>query len=225
MRPGLIIHPYHRCQEGSGMAFRFFPKEVDFFAGFEKAGRNIIEASTILVELFDSFDKLPERVARIQDIEHDNDDLTHETMKQLGQTFVTPIDREDIHALASSMDDVLDFIWAAGDRVLLFKVAEPRPGAAKLARSLKQNTEVVHRAMQELRRKKYAACMDSCIEINRLENEADTIFREEIARLFTHETDPILIIKWKEILEHLELATDKCEDVANTIESVVLKHA
>ncbi len=207
------------------MAIRLFPKEVDFFAGFERAGRNIIDASTILVELFETFENIDKHVARIRDIEHDNDDVTHETMKQLGKTFVTPIDREDIHMLASSLDDVLDFLWAAGDRVALFKVTAGRPGATALAKSLKENTIVVHRAMQELRRKKYAAAMDSCIEINRLENEADRIFREAIANLFTKETDPILIIKWKEILEHLEIATDKCEDVANTIESVILKHA
>jgi predicted phosphate transport protein (TIGR00153 family) len=207
------------------MAIRLFPRQTDFFANFEKAGRNIIEASTILVELFETFENIDERVARIHDIEHDNDDLTHETMRQLGQTFVTPIDREDIHALASTLDDVLDFLWAAGDRVALFKVPEGRPGATALAKSLRENTIVVHRAMQELRRKKYAAALESCIEINRLENEADRIFRETIAELFTRETDPILIIKWKEVLEHLELATDKCEDVANTIESVVLKHA
>jgi predicted phosphate transport protein (TIGR00153 family) len=207
------------------MAIRFFPRNIDFFAGFEKAGRNIIEASTILVELFDTFQNIDHHVARIHAIEHDNDDLTHVTMQQLGQTFVTPIDREDIHALASSLDDVLDFLWAAGDRVALFKVPTGRPGATALARSLNENTIVVHRAMQELRRRKYAAALESCIEINRLENEADRIFRETIADLFTTETDPVVIIKWKEILEHLELATDKCEDVANTIESVVLKHA
>lgn len=207
------------------MALRFFPTDTDFFAGFEKACSNIIDASTILVELFETFENIDEHVARIHDLEHDNDDLTHETMRKLGQTFVTPIDREDIHALASSLDDVLDFLWAAGDRVALFKVPRGRPGATALAKSLKENTLVVQRAMQELRRKKYAAALESCIEINRLENEADTIFRETIADLFTNETDPILIIKWKEVLEHLELATDKCEDVANTIESVVLKHA
>jgi len=207
------------------MPIRFFPKDVDFFSAFEQAGRNLIDASAVLVELFDSFDKLDEKVARIQDIEHNNDDLTHQTMKKLGQTFVTPIDREDIHALATSLDDVLDFLWAAGDRVLLFGVPETRPGAAALARSLHENTTIVHRAMRELRQKKYAAALESCIEINRLENEADEIFRKEIAGLFTTEKDPILIIKWKEILEHLEIATDKCEDVANTIESVVLKHA
>jgi len=207
------------------MAIRLFPKDVDFFSKFEKAGSNTIEAANILVELFDTFQNIDERVARIHDIEHENDDLTHETMQQLGQTFVTPIDREDIHALATSLDDVLDLLWAAGDRVALFKVSHGRPGATALARSLRENTIVVHRAMQELRRKKYAAALESCIEINRLENEADELFRKEIAALFTHETDPILIIKWKEILEHLELATDKCEDVANTIESVVLKYA
>lgn len=207
------------------MAIRFFPRDVDFFAGFEKAGHNLMDASSILVELFASFDKVDEHIARIQDIEHDNDDLTHETMKKLGQTFVTPIDREDIHALASSLDDVLDFLWAAGDRVALFGIKAPRPGAATLARSLHENTVVVHRAMKELRQKKYAAALECCIEINRLENEADEIFRKEIAALFTSETDPILIIKWKEVLEYLEVATDKCEDVANTIESVVLKHA
>jgi uncharacterized protein Yka (UPF0111/DUF47 family) len=207
------------------MAIRFFPKDIDFFSQFEKAGSNTIEAANILVELFDTFENIEERIARIHDIEHENDDLTHETMQQLGQTFVTPIDREDIHALATSLDDVLDLLWAAGDRVALFKVPQGRPGATALARSLQENTIVVHRAMQELRRKKYAAALESCIEINRLENVADELFRTEIAALFTEETDPILIIKWKEILELLEFATDKCEDVANTIESVVLKYA
>ncbi len=207
------------------MAIRFFPKEVDFFSQFEKAGSNTIEAANILVELFSTFENIDERIKRIHDIEHENDDLTHDVMQQLGQTFVTPIDREDIHALATSLDDVLDLLWAAGDRVALFKVSHGRPGATALARSLQENTIVVHRAMQELRRKKYAAALESCIEINRLENAADELFRKEIAALFTQETDPILIIKWKEILEHLELATDKCEDVANTIESVILKYA
>jgi predicted phosphate transport protein (TIGR00153 family) len=207
------------------MAIRFFPKDVDFFSQFEKAGSNTIEAANILVELFETFENIDDHIKRIHDIEHENDDLTHEVMQQLGQTFVTPIDREDIHALASSLDDVLDLLWAAGDRVALFKVTQGRPGATALARSLQENTIVVHRAMQELRRKKYAAALESCIEINRLENAADELFRKEIAALFTQEKDPILIIKWKEILEHLELATDKCEDVANTIESVVLKYA
>jgi uncharacterized protein Yka (UPF0111/DUF47 family) len=206
------------------MAIRFFPRNIDFFAGFEKAGRNIIEASTILVELFDTFQNIDHHVARIHAIEHDNDDLTHVTMQQLGQTFVTPIDREDIHALASSLDDVLDFLWAAGDRVALFKVPTGRPGATALARSLNENTIVVHRAMQELRRRKYAAALESCIEINRLENEGDAILRAALGKLFRHQKDPIALIKWKEIYELLESATDRCEDVANIIESVILQN-
>jgi len=132
---------------------------------------------------------------------------------------------EVIHALASGLDDVLDLTWAAADRVVLFHVPASRPGALALARSLKQNTETVHRAVQELRKKQYAALKKTCIDINSLENEADRLFREAIGKLFDDEKDPILLIKWKAILEHIELATDKCEDVANTLESVVLKHA
>jgi predicted phosphate transport protein (TIGR00153 family) len=207
------------------MAIKLFPKEINFFDIFEKSSQNLIDASTQLVELFERFDDLDARIKRIHDIEHDNDELTHEIMSRLSQTFLTPIDREDIHALATSLDDVLDFLWAAGDRVQLFGVASTRPGAIKLARSLEASCEVVRHAFQELKRKKYSAVLQDCIEINRLENDADLIFREAIGELFEHERDPILIIKWKEILEHIELATDRCEDVANTLESVVLKHA
>lgn len=203
---------------------RFFPKEVNFFEVFDRAARNLIEASTQIVDLFEHFDRLEERVQRLRDIEHDNDDLTHETMRRLSKTFLTPIDREDIHALAASLDDVLDLMWAAGDRTALFDVKTGLPGAVTLARSLKQNCMTVHRAISELKKKNYKGVQECCIEINRLENEADQIFRDAIAELFDKERDPILIIKWKEILEHLELATDKCEDVANTLETVVLKH-
>jgi uncharacterized protein len=203
---------------------RFFPREVNFFEIFDRAAGNLMEASAQLVELFERFDNLEERVKRIHAIEHDNDDLTHETMRRLSQTFLTPIDREDIHALAASLDDVLDLMWAAGDRTALFHVKTGLPGAVALARSLRENCSIVQRAIQELKKKNYKGVQVHCIEINRLENEADEIFREAIAELFEKERDPILIIKWKEILEHLELATDKCEDVANTLETVVLKH-
>ncbi len=204
---------------------RFFPRQIDFFEIFERASRNLITASDELVGLFNHFDRIDERIEVIQDLEHDNDDLTHEVMQELAKTFLTPIDREDIHALASGLDDVLDLTWAAADRVVLFHVPASRPGALALARSLKQNTETVHRAVQELRKKQYAALKKTCIDINSLENEADRLFREAIGKLFDDEKDPILLIKWKAILEHIELATDKCEDVANTLESVVLKHA
>jgi len=206
------------------MAIRLFPKKVDFFSIFESSAKNLVDASAELLELFEHFDNLEARVAKIRDWEHDNDDLTHETMSQLNQTFLTPIDREDIHALTTSLDDVLDLLWAAGDRVVLFGVESSRSSAVELARSLQKNCLVVQGAIGQLRRKKYAAVREACIEINRLENEADLIFRKAIAELFNTETDPIQLIKWKEILEHIELATDKCEDVANTLEAVVLKH-
>jgi len=206
------------------MAIRLFPKKVDFFSIFEKSAKNLVDASSELLGLFEHFDDLEARVAKIRDWEHDNDDLTHETMSRLNQTFLTPIDREDIHALTTSLDDVLDFLWAAGDRVVLYGVESSRSSAIELARSLRENCLVVQRAIGELRRKDYTALRDDCIEINRLENEADAIFRKAMAELFETEADPIQLIKWKEILEYIELATDKCEDVANTLEAVVLKH-
>ncbi len=203
---------------------RFFPKQVDFFEIFERSSQNLIVASKELVALFEHFDRHDERIKVIHDLEHANDDLTHEVMQQLAKTFLTPIDREDIHALATGLDDIMDLTWASADRVALFKVPATRPRAITLARALKDSTETVHRAIQELRRKKYTALQQTCIDINSLENESDVIFREAIGVLFEQEKDPILLIKWKEILELLELATDKCEDVANTLESIVLKH-
>lgn len=204
---------------------RLFPRQVDFFSVFARASQNLIKASGRLVELFEKFENVDEQVKAIEDLEHENDDLTHEVMQHLARTFLTPIDREDIHALAKGLDDIMDFTWAAADRVVLFRVHRTRPYALALARSLQENTETVHRAIEELRAKKYVALRKSCIDINSLENDADSLFREAMERIFDEEKDPVLLIKWKEILEHIELATDKCEDVANTLESVVLKHA
>ncbi|RMG03631.1 MAG: DUF47 domain-containing protein [Nitrospirae bacterium] len=200
------------------------PKKLDFFEIFDKASRNLIEAARRLVDLFEHFDDIERRVKEIHDLEHEGDLLTHEAIRMLNKTFLTPIDREDIHALICRIDDVLDLIWASADRLLLFKVAEPLEGAAELANSLKENTKVIHRAIAELKSKKYSFVQDLCIEINRLENEADRMFRKTIGNMFEKETDPIKIIKWKEILEHLENATDRCEDVANILEGIVLKH-
>lgn len=204
---------------------KFIPKTIDFFELFDKASENLIEASNRLVELFETFDTIETRVKAIHELEHEGDLLTHEIMRRLNKTFLTPIDREDIHALAARMDDVLDLMWAAADRVNLFKVKNKLPGSIELAQSLQSNVKAIHRAITELRQKKYSFVQDLCIEINRLENEADRIFRKLISGLFQTETNPVEIIKWKEILEHLETATDRCEDVANVLESIVLKHA
>lgn len=204
---------------------RLFPKEIDFFEIFDQASKNLINAATALVELFENFDNLDVRIKKIHSLEHEGDLLTHETMRRLNKTFLTPIDREDIHALASRLDDVLDLIWAAADRFLLYRIDRKIEGVVALAVSLKENTEAIHRAIKELKGKRYSFVQDMCIEINRLENEADRIFRKAMGKLFENETDPIFIIKWKEILEHLENATDQCEDVANILEGIVLKHA
>ncbi|RMG71316.1 MAG: DUF47 domain-containing protein [Nitrospirae bacterium] len=204
---------------------RFFPKKLDFYELFDRASQNLIEASKELTELFKHFDRLEERVKSIHALEHEGDLLTHEAIRMLNQTFLTPIDREDIHALACRLDDILDLIWASADRFILFRINQKIDGAEELAQSLLENTQTIHRAIAELRNKKYSFVHDLCIEINRLENEADRIFRKAIGDLFENHQDPIFIIKWKEILEHLENATDLCEDVANILEGIVLKNA
>jgi len=203
---------------------RLFPKKLDFFEIFHSASQNLIKASEQLVELFREFDRIEQRTKAIHDLEHEGDLLTHEAIRMLNQTFLTPIDREDIHALVSRLDDVLDLIWASADRVNLFKVTEKVEGVEELALSLMEHTRTIDRAIDELKRKRYSFVQDLCIEINRLENEADRIFRKAIGELFEKEKDPIRVIKWKEILEHLENATDRCEDVANILEGIVLKH-
>lgn len=142
----------------------------------------------------------------------------------LNQTFLTPIDREDIHALVSRLDDVFDLIWASADRIYLFKVTEKVEGVEQLATSLMEHTKTLDLAIEELKKKCYSFVQDLCIEINRLENETDRIFRKAIGDMFEKEKDPFRVIKWKEILEHLENATDRCEDVANILEGIVLKH-
>lgn len=204
---------------------KFFPKKLDFYELFDNASKNLIKAAEQLKELFVRFDNIETRVKEIHALEHEGDLLTHEAIRMLNQTFLTPIDREDIHALACRLDDILDLIWASADRFMLFKIDQKVTGAEELAQSLVDNANTIHRAITELRNKKYSFVHDLCIEINRLENEADRIFRRAIGNLFENIKDPILIIKWKEILEHLENATDRCEDVANILEGIVLKNA
>jgi uncharacterized protein Yka (UPF0111/DUF47 family) len=146
-------------------------------------------------------------------------------MKQLNKTFITPIDREDLHELAASLDDVLDLIWGAVDRISVFKVKESTNEAISMSKDLLITTEVMHKAIQKLKEKNYSHVQEYCIEINRLENRIDRDFRDALGKLFDEVKDPILIIKWKDIYEHLEDAADRCEDVANVIESIVLKYA
>jgi len=202
-----------------------FPKEIDFFEIFDRDALNITKASVMLVALMENFDRLDERAKEIYEVEQEGDVLTHEIMKKLNKTFITPIDREDLHALAASLDDILDLIWGAVDRMVVFKIAEATNEAIEMAKELQTTTEVIHKAIHKLKEKQYGHVQDYCIEINRLENKIDRTFRDALGKLFEEIKDPILIIKWKEIYEHLEDASDKCEDVANVLEAIVLKYA
>lgn len=204
---------------------KFFPKEIDFFEIFDKTSLNITKAASHLVDLMENFDNLEARAKEIHEVEQDSDMLTHDIMKKLNKTFITPIDREDLYALASRMDDVIDLIWAVADRIVVFKVKEPMPEAIVMAKDILTTAEVMHKAVKKLKAKNYAHVQEHCIEINRLENKVDRGFRDALGKLFDDVKDPILIIKWKEIYEHLEDASDRCEDVANVLEAIVLKYA
>ncbi len=204
---------------------KFFPKEIDFFEIFDKTSLNITKAASHLVDLMENFDNLEARAKEIHEVEQDSDMLTHDIMKKLNKTFITPIDREDLYALASRMDDVIDLIWAVADRIVVFKVKEPMPEAIVMAKDILTTAEVMHKAVKKLKAKNYAHVQEYCIEINRLENKVDRGFRDALGKLFDDVKDPILIIKWKEIYEHLEDASDRCEDVANVLEAIVLKYA
>jgi len=203
---------------------KLLKKDSDFFDIFDQIGKNIVATSERLVELFENFENLPDKVKAINDLEHENDLITHDLIRRLNKTFITPIDREDIMALGSRMDDVIDLMWVAAERVQIFKIQEPTTESLALARTLKSSAELVYKALTHLRRKKYSFIQDICIEIHGLENQNDRIFHEALGKMFDEIKDPITIIKWKEIYEDLETATDRCEDVANIFESIVLKY-
>lgn len=204
---------------------RFFLKDSDFFTLFDKVAANITHAATLLVALMENFRTIDAWAKEIHELEQEGDVFTHDIIRKLNKTFITPLDREDIHALATTLDDILDLIWAAVDRLTVFKLKEATPWAVTMSRDLLTTTEFVHKAIKKLREKNYSHVQEYCIEINKLENRIDRGFRDALGHLFDEIKDPILIIKWKEIYEHLEDASDKCEDVANILEAIVLKHA
>jgi predicted phosphate transport protein (TIGR00153 family) len=204
---------------------RLIPRETKFFDLFADIANNVIDGARVLAELLNDYDyqKMPDAVARITYIEHRGDEMTHQILVKLNQTFITPFDREDIHLMASSLDDVLDFIFSAADRLLNYKIVEPSPSAKLLAGIILRQTEELGKAVALLG--KEGQVLQHCVEVNRLENEADKVSREAIGRLFEGEPDPITLIKLKELLEVLEEASDKAEDVANVLETVILKSA
>jgi predicted phosphate transport protein (TIGR00153 family) len=203
---------------------RVIPREMKFFDMFVEMSNNLTTGARVLVQLLDGKNDVPATVQKIKDIEHQGDNLTHALLKKLNQTFITPFDREDIHRLASSVDDVLDFINAAAERMLLYKINNPPPAAAKLAEIIVRQSEEISAAMALLE-KDQDGVLAHCVKVNQFENEADSVCRAAIGALFDNEKDPITLIKIKELFEVLETATDKAEDAANVLEAVVLKSA
>ena len=202
---------------------RLIPKDNSFFDMFAAMSNNLIDAARALVDLFADYQNVEKKIEDIRRIEHVGDEMTHSVMRKLNQTFITPFDREDIHTLASSLDDVVDFINAACARIIMYRITDPPAEAGALARLILAQCVELEKAVSHLQ--KNGDVLKHCVEINRLENEADQVCRVAIARLFDHETNPITLIKIKELLEFLETATDKAEDVADVLETVVLKNA
>jgi len=202
---------------------RLIPRDTSFFTMFSQMADNLIAGAQVLVDLFADYQKVEERIREIRRIEHVGDDLTHAILTKLNQTFITPFDREDIHRLASSLDDVLDLINAAGARITMYKITHPPPAAVELARLILLQSQELKKALSLMQ--KNGDVLNHCVEINRLENEADLVSRQAIATLFEQEKDPIALIKGKELVEVLETATDKAEDAADVLETVVLKNA
>jgi uncharacterized protein len=202
---------------------RLVPKDKKFFDMFAEMAANISEGARLLKAILDDFENVEVRVKQLKDLEHKGDDMTHAVLVKLNQTFITPFDREDIHQLASKLDDVLDYVYAAGERLVMYKILSAPPAAAELAGVIIRQADQLSKAVSML--EKHDDVLEICVEINRLENEADQIGRAALAALFEREKDPISLIKIKELIEVLETATDKAEDAANVLESVVLKSA
>ena len=190
---------------------------------FDRQAENVHEGAKAMVEMLEYFSDPAAGSETIKSLEHAGDVITHDIMTRLNQTFITPFDREDIHELASTIDDVLDLIDAVAARLVMYHIVAIKPGVVDLAKTVSEATRIIVEAIRVLEKEDHI--LDYCAEINRLENQADRQCRALLAELFDQEKDPVQIIKWKEIIETLEFAADKCEDVANVIKGVTLKNA
>lgn len=205
---------------------QLLPRDMRFFDLFEDASAHMVEAARRLIEFMDNYEDVEAKARGIKDIEHRADTVTHEIMNELRKTFIPPLEREDIAALAESLDDVVDYIEDAAARMVLYKVNQPTPTAQRLARVILQMAEEIQQTLPLLRNKDdMRRILRATVEINRMENEADDIARLGLMELFENPTDVLHVIKWREIYEVLEGATDRGEDVANVLEGVVLKHS
>jgi predicted phosphate transport protein (TIGR00153 family) len=205
---------------------RLLPHDATFFAHFDAQGAKTVEGCRAFLQMVEDPTALEAKAERVKQIEHECDDITHAVVASLHKTFITPIDRNDIYRLITKMDDIMDMVEAAADRVALYDILKMTPDVGDLARCLVSSAEHVLGAVSGIKElNKPSGILQHCVEINRLENVADNLLRRALAKLFREEKDPIAVIKWKEIYETLEAATDRCEDVANIIEGVVLENS
>jgi len=205
---------------------KFLPEEVKFSDHFEKLAEKIQEGGMLFMEILNDYSGSEAKVSKMKEIEHEADDIARGIYEKLHKTFITPMDREDIYALANKMDSILDMIESSTARMHLYGIKETVPEIKELAlilnKSLALVTKVVY-AMRQ-RRKNVKMILETCVEINTLENEGDHILRRSMVHLFEHEKDAIELVKWKDIFERIEEATDMCEDVSNIIEGMILKY-
>lgn len=204
----------------------FIPRDMEFYDLFEQETANLVVAGEKLVDLFNNYEDVEAKAKELKDLEHKGDVITHQIIARVHRSFVTPIDSEDITLLAHSLDDVMDFIEAAGRTAWLYHIARPTERARELARIVSKMTRKLNEVMPQLRhRDKFKWILKECVEINTLENEADDVQHAALAELFEAcATDACEVIKWRELYGHLEDATDRGEDVANVLEGVVLKY-
>jgi len=206
--------------------FRFMPREENFFELFDEIAQVLVEAAGCLHDLITDYRDIDDKARVLREMEKRVDGATDGICRRLNVSFVTPIDREDIHLLASSMDDVLDYIEAAADRMKLYGVEKPREEAAQLSALLVEGTKLIQKGVSALSDfRDIESILNPCIEINEIEHQGDQVQRKALARLFKEEARPLEIVKWQEIFDRLETATDRCEDVANVLESIVVKNA
>ena len=201
---------------------RLLPTSPKFFELFERQSATVLAGARALKDLAENFTHVEQKAVRIKELETEGDHVTHDLIDSLNRTFITPFDREDLYALASSLDNVMDAIDHVAALVRLYKLTKMRPGTRELIRTVSGSADRIHSALEALAAQR--PVHPHAVEINRLENEADRAYQEAIRLLFDDEADPIMVIKWKEFFDMLERITDCCEDVANVIEGVVVKH-
>jgi predicted phosphate transport protein (TIGR00153 family) len=202
------------------------PREKKFFVLFEQSAQNVVKIAQQLRDMVNTWENVKERVGTIASLEHEGDAITHQIIAELHRTFVTPFDREDIALLAESLDDITDFIHSAADAMLIYKVERPTDKAKELVDIVVQTVTEVEKGVSAIHgRIDRDKLLKLCVEINRLENVGDNVYRSALAELFVNSVDFAYLIKWREIYEDIETAIDRCEDVANTLEGVALKYA